>query len=307
MNKKGDFGLETLSKYALVIIGAIILILVIWKLIPVINYISGTQSCQEWVAFQSSVQLGDLQLKAFKNPCLTTEETIKEGDNKEEIYKKLADSLDTCWMEYGSGKIDFFSDFDFGPSDTHCFICEEVIVEEKAEQNIDLDDFEIYLSNNYPTGSSLTYAERLVDAEHANIDFGEGVIELKSGTPLYSMFTINKKSAAAEGGVSGWISTISNSLLKTGGVILLGKQIPGGSKLTGVFISKTARMIGTKNVIVGTVLTVGLTATFIAADGSELFPSLLLVNGQEIVNQCDDMHYNPVSDNPTINIEGLNG
>ncbi|MCD4666395.1 hypothetical protein K8R47_01135 [archaeon] len=297
MNKKGDIGLDTIAKYSLILIGAIVLILVIAKLIPAISYIFGTQSCEQWVAFQSSAQVVGIPLKSFNNPCETNEQTIKSSDFPEDIYEKLGDSLDRCWTMYGSGKINFFSDFDWGSSNTHCFVCDEITVNEKAEQDIDMDDFEVYLSTHSPRGSSLTYAERLLDAEHATIDFGEGTLELRQENPLYSMFVVNKRSAGAGGGVVGWFETLGNGLFKTAGVLVLGSQIPGIPKGTVSLVSR----LGTKSIWVAVgVVTIG-TAAFIAGDGSELFPSIFLINGEEIVNQCDPpLHYNPISKNPTL-------
>ncbi|MEK6835851.1 MAG: hypothetical protein AABX55_02400 [Nanoarchaeota archaeon] len=194
LNKKGVF--ENISNLILLIIIAIIIIGVFLIGYKTFLFSAGNvAACKNWVNIQATPFLKEVADLA--SPCVTTEEVIKD-DDKNKIYEQLARNMYTCWDQYGKGEVDFYSNIDFLGSD-HCRICSEIKIDESLKnKEIDIDDFEIYLSTKRPPNHRETYAEFFTKAKEAKLNFGEGSLTLESGKKLYSAFVISKSTINPE-------------------------------------------------------------------------------------------------------------
>jgi len=284
-----------------ILVIAIILIYIGMNLIPTLSKASDKSSCKNWANMQSRASIAGVQLPSLlESPCVTSLGEI-DTDKEAIVYNQLANSMYDCWDMYGEGKLDFFSDFDWGSSDTHCLVCEEIEIKKGLDFTVDLDEFEEYLSNNNPPNHAQTYSEFFLGAENAKIDFGDkGILEVQGGIPIYTMFVVNKRSAGAEQGIEGMFLTIGNSFVKTVTTIVVGElSIPflakGTLKASGALAKHAVG--GVKgNWIAAAVVLIAGTTTYALADGSQLFPSLFLVAGEDLVDQCKDTFYKPKGD-----------
>ena len=307
LNKKGDINVIKDIIFLLVVLA--IFLVVFGLFYPNFLYAAGTTAaCKNWVYIQSTPFLKEI--KTTPSPCITTEETIKDND-KNKIYEQLAQNMYSCWDQYGKGEADFYSNIDFGKSDTHCRICSEIKIDQSIKnKEIDIDDFEIYLSSYRPPSHKETYAEFFTGAEHAKLDFGEGKISLAEGEQFYSIFLVNKRADWSAGGI------INKFVLIPAAAFGLGSQIPGAGKLpkaVGGLINfktgsasafkgvpsylggatKTVKGGGGWGLLILYIATVGLATT---ADGSVLYPSLaLLPSNSPQIEECSDIYYNPQS------------
>ncbi|MBU2634199.1 MAG: hypothetical protein KJ674_03055 [Nanoarchaeota archaeon] len=279
MNKKGDW--EDLKKIILVLVFGIILIIF---MIYFSGFLAGSgdkAACKNWVNTQASLKVAGIKLADLKSPCITSEETIKDSD-KNKIYEQLAGSMYDCWDMYGKGKVDFYSDWVWLGKDKHCMVCSEISIDEKVTKkrpSINIDDFEMYLSNHNPPNHGETYAEFFLNTESSYIDFGEGEIELSSDKPLYSVFFIIKGEAPTMGGEA-W-EQIKRNTLFAGVTVLTATAISLAFPPIAPFILTTTAGFYTS-------LGVGLVSANAIEIGEKkyLYPSLLLVSGKEIVNRC---------------------
>ena len=280
MNKKGAWG--DLKNIILALVFGIILLLFTLYLSGGLSDAGSKAACKNWVNMQSSAKLGGIELSPLKSPCITNEETIKDSD-KDKIYEQLARSMYDCWDIYGEGKKDFYSDWDWFGSDRHCRICSEIKVDEKVTKkrsSMDIDDFEIYLSNHNPPNHEETYAEYFLGAENAKIDFGSGEFPLDSDVPLYTIFVVNKHRQAQE--PLSWDTVIEGSFCIGAGKI--GATIGAFTPVTPV----GGAMIGCGVGLLG-----GLFVS-VAGHADVLYPSLFLVPNKEIIDKgCDNIYYNP--------------
>ncbi|MFH1209165.1 MAG: hypothetical protein V1663_00025 [archaeon] len=323
MNKKGSF--DDLKKIILTLLFGIILILFLYYISGGLGQSGDKSACKSWVTLRDSAKVAGIELAAIESPCVTSEETINKDDNSQEIKEELARSLYDCWDMYGKGEKDFFSDWDFLGSDTRCMICSEINVDNDVTKNIkvDLDEFEEYLSKHSAPGHGESYAEFILNAKNTKVDFGDGgYLDLEKGTPIYVMFVVNKRRAHSGQGVEGFFRDVGISFGKTLGTLVVGElAIPGVPKATGALVRKGVKIpyasgyktttvlveetgqytnIVTKSSkvvkggwIAGGVLLIGTSLHF-ASDGSQLFPSLMLVNGGDIKDECDPpLYYNP--------------
>jgi len=243
------------------------------------------ESCKNWVNLQSTPLLKERN--TFESPCITTQIEIKKEKTKDEIYKTLANNIYDCWDQYGRGESDFYSDFDWGSSDNYCRICSEIKINEDLNQNlrnIDLDDFEIYLSNNHPPGNDNTYAEFFTKAENANIDFGSGTLNLDPKKSIYSSFVVYKSSKAND--FQEWGFAAGGCV--AGGVIV--------GSVAGLFTAGPGAIPG---------YALGCKIGFVAGTATGLFgfkdylyPSITLFQSDsaDIKDSCDYVYYKPVND-----------
>jgi len=302
LNKKG-FEWTTISRF----IFALIVIALLWVLIINLGdflYDSGNKAaCQNWVYRNSVAAIKEVAGDLENSPCVTTEETIKNAKNENEIYEKLAKNMYDCWDQYGQGESDFYSDIGWADKELYCRICSEIKFEENNNlEEINIDNFEIYLNNHHPPNHKETYADFFTKSENSKIDFGEGKISLNDN--LYTMFTAYKGGDYSKEG-------FFNNLVLTPLAFFAGtSQIPGAGKIPKavgglVKYKKIAEIPGvtqgiTQTVKGGTItglaiLYVGVAGTAFLTDQSVLYPSLILLpSDSQKINECDaGIYYNP--------------
>lgn len=304
-DKKGDFKYGTLAKIILVLIMGVIIIYATYMIAVGSGKGADIAACKAWTVFQSSIKdpaLG-IPLANFQNPCVTFKDTV-EG-NKLEVYKTLADTMHDTWKMYGEGKVDFFTDRGLGS--TSCFIGDEIKIG-KAElegNKMDIDDFEKWLSHNFPPNADYTYSEYFLGTKDAEIDFGSGNMEINKDEKLYIIFSVEKRFPET---IQGKFEVLGNGLWKTGSLLLFGgakigtattltRAPTGGMTVAGKFYGGGQFM--PKTTIKGmNLFTAGLliagTLSYTGSDQSVMIPSIALLKGNEVIDQsCDSIHYNP--------------
>jgi hypothetical protein len=314
LNKKGDW--NTVSKW----IYALVIIVILWIVFVSFGdflYGSGNKAaCKNWV-YRNSVSVAKEVVGDFENsPCITTEEKIKEIDETK-MYEKLAQNMYDCWDQYGQGDVDFYSDIDWGSSDAHCRICSEIEFDEKVKKEIkeiDVDRFEIYLSNNNPPNHKETYAEFFTKSDNSKIDFGSGKIPLED--KFYTMFVVNKRGDYSFMGFLNKLIILPVTAIAGGSQIIpFADKLPkafGGLVRYTKYTSSTAPIMSAGGSKLGTVTTkIGTSAkgggligmaiiyttvvsTSFLADGSILYPTLSLVSSDSPkIGSCSYIYYQP--------------
>ena len=317
LNKKG-MSWSVISKF----IFALIVIAIIFVLyLNVGDFLYGTGSkaaCQNWVYRNSVSYIKEFAGSLESSPCVTTEEVIKKVKDRNELYEKIARNMYDCWDQYGKGESNFYSDIDWGPSNFYCRICSEIKFDNEIKRSfkeIDIDDFEVYLSNNNPPSHKETYSDFFTKAENSKLDFGSGSISLEQN--LYTMFNVYKTSDYSAGGL------FNKLVLAPLSFIAVGSQIPGSGKATKAFgglvkytkytttsapiLSSGGTQIGTTTAKLGTVakgggwigaaiVYVGVSGVSFLADGSIINPSLALLpsDNPDLNDICNaGVYYNP--------------
>ncbi len=104
---------------------------------------------------------------------------VKELDTEEKFKEELVQSMKNCWYQYGAGKIDFISNWDFGWGDTNCFVCSVLIPKE-----------EISLSGKgiYPFFQGYGYVDFKFDKD----------LIVSPNDPLYVMYGITPEKSSLE-------------------------------------------------------------------------------------------------------------
>ena len=236
-------------------------------------------SCQAWVSFRSSEILGLFSGKGADDSCVTYEEDVKTT-NQEELFSTLAKDMLSCWRDYGSGKVDFYSDLDWGVvEDTYCRVCSQKNFKKKA--TLDMKAFQEYLNNNGPDASGKKYSEILTDIPGGKLNFNTEEMEFDEKNPLYISFVVDK------------------GLLKFG-TYTLSSGLVGGTALT-VVAAKTGiggAILSTLGISVATgvgALVVGAAVVGIIvydSYGDDFTPGILLMDSTGLINVCDDVYYN---------------
>lgn len=285
-NKKG-LAYARLATILLILIGSFFLIKISIDLVSGGKKGAEIAACQSWVVTQSAIK--DIQIMEISNPCVTFQSKLK--GNRDEVYDILARSMHDTWKMYGQGKIDFFSEWDFGEKKTHCLIGVEITIDKKKLEvdNINIDEFEEFLSNNYPPNSEETYAVYFTGAKNTKIETitSTNEIDLKNNKKIYSIFTLKKAGIDTEtkyGKIKGraFLAVGCAVGVKYGGPIgaVFGFGIPGG--IAGGAIGCAA----------GIIVTTGIR---IAGSAEKVYPGILIVPGENIPSlekECI-VHYNP--------------
>jgi hypothetical protein len=304
-DKKGDFKYETLAKIILVLIIGVIIIYATNIIVSGSGKGADIAACKAWTVFQSSIKdpvLG-VPLKNFQNPCVTFKDTIK--GNKLKIYKTLADTMHDTWKMYGEGKVDFFTDRGLGS--TSCFIGDEIKIgkTDLKENKIDIDDFEKWLSHNFPPNADYTYSEYFLGTKDTEIDFGSGEFEMNEDEKLYTVFIVEKRYPST---IEGKLEVLGNGLWKTGSLLLFGgakigtattlTRAPVGGMTVAGKIYKGGQFMPKTTVKGVNLITIGLlvagTFSYALSDQSVMIPSIAILEGKDVIEQsCDSVHYNP--------------
>lgn len=286
LDKKGDA--KTVRNLLLLLIVAVILISFTIKFGAFLYSEGNREACYNWAVLQSSKPIGKVPVLGtkgveFQSPCITTSEVIKTN-KEEEIYEQLAQNMYLCWDQYGEGKIDFYSNWDWGAANTHCRICSEIKINNKiTRDNIDIDEFEGYLSNNNPPTHEETYAEYFLGTENAQIDFGSGKLEFDKEIPFYTVFSIVKHKRDG----------IVKPTAIAAGTCAVGISL--GAKI-GVILAPFTGGVSIPTVAgIGCILGVASSGIAYYGGSSEvLYPTILLFSEKKAIDEgCDDIYYNP--------------
>lgn len=241
-------------------------------------------TCRSWVRLQAIAKVGGLRLITTNNPCVTEIDTLKNKEGSE-VYADFAKKSYHCSSKYGGGNADFLSDWiAVNPfyEGTYCFVCSETTIGEDVKpRELDLDTFELYLSQNKAPGQVLgekkTYADYLTEAENSKIDFGTGKIPLNQGTRVYTIFTVLKTNIApstTEGVVDGFSIVLKETLTTSTLAALTTKNIHGvaSGALFGFVYSSTKASFG-KNYA---------------------YPGLVIATADDVANLgCSQIHFKP--------------
>ncbi|MBS3134855.1 hypothetical protein J4406_00575 [Candidatus Woesearchaeota archaeon] len=308
-NKKGDW--SSFRKIILLLLTAVILIPLTYLILNEGSRGAEIAACKNWAILQSVTT--EIPLAPdLNNPCMTFQDEAK--GIKDEIYETIANGMYDVWNMYGRGEVDFLSDTSFlgrFDSNVYCFIGDEISFDKDME--IDVNDFEYYLSHTYPEKSESTYSEFFMKAENSDIDFGDGTIEITSSEKLYIIYAVEKKARSDWTGVvenfatSAFASFIGITSIKS--IVPGAKSISNKKVFTGTFkqsrdslgrfakqstLTKTRIGIGkpgSVGLIIGTLGTIA----GVTSDQSVMIPSLLVMQGDEIIKAgCEQgIHYNP--------------
>lgn len=136
--------------------------------------------CHNSVVLKGSSILpsGSTPLNCYRNyECLTEDGTcegltnpeVEKVDNLDDVYKKLADSMASCWWMFGEGKLDYIgSGF---TKNNYCSICSQILfddslnsiegIENEGIENgkISKDGLYDYLATTKMPGKEIRYAE----------------------------------------------------------------------------------------------------------------------------------------------------
>ena len=216
-NKKAAW--EHLQSLILVILFIVVIGSILYVLINNYGKELGITNCNSWITYQAIKKGATLSFTGVEpptgynndqdtgnlytdnSPCVTTEEKITEKDVKKPngVYKKLADNMFYCWRQYGEGKIDFYSNINFGSGNTYCRVCSDIVLEKDVkDQKINIDEFEKFLSTEASPNKVETYAEFFLNAKDAQIELGINELLITKDKHLYSIFAIQKTSSFKE-------------------------------------------------------------------------------------------------------------
>ncbi len=228
---------------------------------------SGDRSaCQTWVSFRSSEILSLLSGEGSDDACVTYEENI-ETTNQNELFSTLAKDMVGCWRDYGSGKVDFYSDWNFGIEETYCRICYQKNFKQKY--NLNINAFQEYLNGNGPDASGKTYAEIITDVPAGKLNFNAETMEFDENNPLYIAFIIDK------------------GAIKLGNYAIL---YGGGASVTG--IPGIAAGSGALTMAVPVVIAVAAGAIVFLASAPENFnPGIFIMNDEGLINTCPEPNH----------------
>lgn len=278
-NKKSQ-SYSTLGKIILILLVAIFILLVVDPLLKGGERGSDIAACKNWAVLQSAIKepVTGSRLKEFKNPCVTFQDKLK-GDEFEQ-YDIIARGMYDTWNMYGQGKVDFFSDWDWGTKNTNCLIGDEIKIDKDRKWNI--DTFEEFLSDNYPPNSEITYAEYLTGTKNTKLDFGSGSINLEKDEKIYIIFTVEKK-------INGDYGIIVSSLPGCFAGAKVGAIIGGTVSIGTLALPASALGCG-----IGGIISFG---GYVIGHSNELYPGLFIVTQKDLSSlkkECDGgLHYKP--------------
>ena len=113
-----------------------------------------------------------------------------EGKTDNFISKKIADSMYDCWYQMGKGE---YSDFEDKIGDkTSCLLCSRISFEKK---DIEIADFDKWLTKNAPAGSSFSYDNFLTLNGKKRYCIIDDNSRIESGISYYTFFVANNDGA----------------------------------------------------------------------------------------------------------------
>ena len=288
-SNKGDF--SDLKNIILIIFVAVILLLIMPIIIKGGSKGSDIASCRNWVVLQSAIKdpaLG-IKLKDLKNPCTTFEDELKD---KKDDYEVLAKGMHDTWKMYGQGKIDFFSDWDWGIKNTYCFVGDEIKIDE--DRTINIGKFEEYLSNTNVPKSEITYAEFFTGTENTKLKIilkENDKIFVKKNDKIYVLFTLKK--ILSDEKTSGKIKDVAFIGVGCKGGAVIGA---GVGTIFGLGIGSVPGSVvgGVAGCGIGII---GAAAVRVIGTTDIIYPGILLIPSRDLSSlekECDEeVYYNP--------------
>lgn len=280
---------SSLSKLILILLSIAIILLFVINLVPFLSKSGDKAVCKNWVNMQSRAKIAGIQLPSLiESPCVTFSDKI-QTKTEDKIYKQLAEDMYDCWDMYGAGKIDFFSDWGWENKENYCIVCNEIEIDKGINKELDIDDFEEYLSNHNPPSHKESYAQYFLGPDYGSIDFGSGSIKINSETPLYIMFVVSKKK-----GDIGPTTLSQNIGMATG----CGIGLKAGFALGTFFPGIGNLVFAGGGCIVGIV---GTAIFFETTYADVLYPSIFLAPGEDILKKgCSSYYYKPKEEKSLI-------
>ena len=224
-----------------------------------------------------------------------------DAKTKTEVNSLIAEEMKQCWINYGQGKIDYYSDWEWGSATTHCRICSKI----NFNQNIEpptYAEFGNYLSVTMLNGQDKTFADFFTGADNSQISLGsdgslEGNEKIDISKPIYVVFKVEKHNED--------IQAIKKALGSNEGVgegAVIGAGALGGAKIIKTETAKGVASVAGKLVptivkkAVGRVAGpagVGLLlydAATLSGHAGEFNPSLGVYNVDNIGDVCGDLN-----------------
>jgi len=161
----------------------------------------------------------------LKCPIQDVESNAK---TKDEVNRELASDMAECWINYGQGKLDYYSKWDWGSSTKHCRICSKITFDNGAKAPT-YAEFGSYLSNTNLPGQRKTFAEFFTGTEHSQINLGgddtlNADAKMDLSEPAYVVFRVEKHNEDVQA-IKGFFSaTEAGEKGLAGGGIILGKK-----------------------------------------------------------------------------------
>lgn len=123
-----------------------------------------------------------------------------DSTDKNEIYEEITNEMYDCWYQFGEGKRDFLSDYDFAGSNEWCFVCSRIDFSEEVKEEypkINMVDFNSFLTNEViPLSSRDTTFYEYFYGEDLPNQIGGDLQDISSvfdtNEPLYVGFLIDK-------------------------------------------------------------------------------------------------------------------
>ncbi len=183
---------------SMVLVGLILTVLVMSLLIyfisfvykPVIESSIEREVCKDSVLLKAKTKTLGIA-PSINLKCNTTSINIDSLDQLNTKGNELiANSMYDCWNQFGEGEVDFLSKWDFGGTDTFCFLCSKIEFDSSIKGN--KFDLGTYLNENKIPLQDETYVEYFTKVKDAklNLDFLD---KLKTDEPLYILFFADKK------------------------------------------------------------------------------------------------------------------
>jgi len=130
------------------------------------------------------------------------ETNLVEVDSTDQdiVFHEITNEMYDCWYQFGEGKRDFLSDYDFAGSNEWCFVCSRIDFSEDVKEEypkINMDDFNSFLTNEVIPLSSrdTTFYEYFYGSDLPNQiggDFQDTSSFFDTNEPLYVGFLIDK-------------------------------------------------------------------------------------------------------------------
>lgn len=120
------------------------------------------QQCSTYLqAKSSSIGKAEDFFLGLSDTCKTGN-VESDKQEKEEVFREIAQRSRSCWDRYGSGELDFMSNYD--TTGKYCFPCTQMIFEE-GDFEYDYREFIEWMQENRPEEEDKTYGE-LINFEY---------------------------------------------------------------------------------------------------------------------------------------------
>ncbi|MEW6063493.1 MAG: hypothetical protein AB1571_03955 [Nanoarchaeota archaeon] len=272
MLHKKAVSMHVVELILIVLVLSLVIFFVVYIFKPGIETTSSKSACEQSVLLKAKAKAVPGVSSKVDLQCETTKIEIDEINEKS--TKKIADAMYDCWGQFGEGKVDFLSDWDFGGVDTFCFICSKIEFDASIKENkIDLG---IYLNENNPPLHNVSYSVYLTGTKGAFTNIPE-IKEITADKPLYVLFFANKGSDLMTrlkviGG-----GTATGTFLGCAGGLIVGSAFGGIGVIPGFVIGcKSGAAVGA---VISSVVSLG--------EETKYYPGLYVTNDEkDVVGIC---------------------